>query len=116
MNVGEIFGQDLENEYIEKLEILKENNGRSEDVVINVKMVERFYSAYNKIEVLPWKDIFLQDNFENVKAYFVAYNNLESEKFDSGELQQELASKKDKIQEERNSELEGSKSLAIITD
>lgn len=116
MNLGVVFGQDLEKEYIEKLEILKKNDGRSEDVVINVKMIERFYSVYNKIEVFPWKEILLQDNFENARAYFVAYNNLESEKFDSGELQQELALKKDKILEEQSGKLEGNKSLAIITD
>jgi hypothetical protein len=116
MNVNKVSGQNLEKQYIEKLEKLKGNNGRTEDVVINVKMVERFYSAYDEIEVLPWKDILIQDNFEHVKAYFVAYNNLEMHKVDPGRLNQALVLKTEKVKEEQNGELERNKSLAIISD
>lgn len=117
LTVNVVSGQNLEEKYKERLKVLKEkDNNRSGDMVINVKMIERFYSVYDEVEVLPWKEILLEDNFEHVRASFTAYNSLEFHEIDPLELQQALRLKTDEIRDKQKGELPRNESLAIIEE
>lgn len=75
------YGQEIDKKYKEKLEKAKDKNGvvektdDKETVVINTKMIERFYNNYASIETISWKEIITEKNFNEVKEMLADYQN-----------------------------------------
>ena len=68
--------------------------------VINTKMIERFNSIYNEIEVVPWFDIMSTKTFEETKNYLTAYKNIKLDEIHPKEVYKELTQLKEKIENE----------------
>jgi hypothetical protein len=70
-----------------------------QEFVINMKMIERFNAS--NAEVIPWAEVLLQRNFEGVKKYINAYNNINLNSINSSSINLAI---KEKLKEEVESQ------------
>ncbi|MCG8701323.1 MAG: hypothetical protein MI922_24930 [Bacteroidales bacterium] len=79
------YGQEVDKKYKDKLEEAKDKKGvvnktgDKETIVINTKMIERFYNNYASIETISWKEIVSQNDFSEVKEMLADYQNNNTE-------------------------------------
>ena len=96
-----ISGQEMEETYQRSIANQKDlTEKQSDDIVINVDMIEKFYKTYEEVEVLPWTEILSKSDFSEVKLYLSAYNNLDKDELGKDNLSQEMDIKVIKIKDE----------------
>ena len=81
-----ISAQESDEKYLKNLEALKSGTSERDDMVLNPHMIEKFYNAYDHVEVLPWDQLLSQKNFDDVKLYLNAYHSLSKEELNKGNL------------------------------
>lgn len=73
------------------------------EIVINVKMIEKFHANSNTIEILDWKSAINQLSFDDAKAYLNAYSKVELKsdgKKLSTTIEQEIVNYKSQLNED----------------
>lgn len=80
------------------------DKNKSHPTVINTKMIERFNTMYNEIEVVPWFEIMATKTFEETKNYITAYNTLNMDTIHSKEVYDKLTQLKEKIETDTKNE------------
>jgi len=102
---SQIFAQTKGAELIESNIAISQNDltyttiKETDEIVVNIKMIERFYELYDEIEVLPF-DVFLsQNNFEDAKLYLNVYRSLNLDTIDTKKLNEVIAAEKARIEE-----------------
>lgn len=80
--------------------------GNSQDCIINRKMIEKFRATSNKVEVISWQNVLINNSFEEVKSYLNAYISIDLNEVDPDELKQAINNKIDENAENLKSGLD----------
>lgn len=80
--------------------------GKPQDCVINTKMIEKFYATYERVEVISWQEVLMENSFEDAKNYLNAYINLNLNEVEPENLKQAINIQVESVKENMQSGLE----------
>jgi len=86
------------------------------DMVINTKMIERFYEVYDEIEVLPFNDLISNNNFEDAVLSLNIYRSLDLNKIEQGGILEALDAEKSRVREYMSEEIFKVHPIASVED